>query len=168
LRIGNRSHALHRITFRTGASEPLHQEKSMSYTTLTSYHFERGKGFTEESVLAFRSLAFAAIDELFRSQPSSTATFPLSDDELRLVLNYRAAAAETALPVVSEPMSSYLSQEVSAPVSADQPGVVEAPDTDADLGSPADDDFAAAARWLALATRNQTESYQPSLVRQRG
>jgi hypothetical protein len=143
----------------------------MSYTTLTSYQFERGKGFTEESVLAFRSLAFAAIDELIRSQSSSTATFPLSDDELRLVLNHRAAAAaaETAPPLVSEPMSSYLSQEVSAPVNADPPAnVAEAPDADVDLGSPPDDDFAAAARWLALATRNQTEAYQPSLVRQRG
>jgi hypothetical protein len=142
----------------------------MSYTTLTSYQFERGKGFTEESVLAFRSLAFAAIDELIRSQSSSTATFPLSDDELRLVLNHRAAAAaETAPPLVSEPMSSYLSQEVAVPVSAAPPAnVAEAPDADVDLGSPPDDDFAAAARWLALATRNQTEAYQPSLVRQRG
>jgi hypothetical protein len=159
---------LHRITFRTGASEPLHQEKNMSYTTLTSYQFERGKGFTEESVLAFRSLAFAAIDELIRSQPSSTATFPLSDDELRLVLNHRAAAAENSPTVVSEPMSSGVSHEVSVPVSADPPATVGSSDTDADLGNPPDDDFAAAARWLALATRNQTETYQPSLVRQRG
>jgi hypothetical protein len=141
----------------------------MSYTKLTSYQFERGKGFTEESVLAFRSLAFAAIDELVRSQ-SSTATFPLSDDELRLVLNHRAAAAETAVPVVSEPMSSYLSHEVSTPVSADPPAIADVPDAAAapDLGSPPDDDFVAAARWLALATRNETEPYQPSLVRQRG
>jgi hypothetical protein len=141
----------------------------MSYTTLTSYQFERGKGFTEESVLAFRSLAFAAIDELVRSQPSSTATFPLSNDEVRLVLNHRAAA-ETALPAVSQAISSYLSHEVSAPVSADRPAIAEVPDAAAapDLGSPPDDDFAAAARWLALATRNETEPYQPSLVRQRG
>ncbi len=151
----------------------------MSYTKLTSYQFERGKGFTEESVLAFRSLAFAAIDELARSQPSSTATFPLSDDELRLVLNHRAAAAETALPetalpetplpITPEPMSSYLSREVSTPISAD-PAMAELPDAspEADLGSPPDDDFAAAARWLALATRNETEAYQPSLARQRG
>jgi hypothetical protein len=147
----------------------------MSYTTLTSYHFERGKGFTEESVLAFRSLAFAAIDELIRSQPSSTATFPLSDDELRLVLNHRAAAAaaENALLVVPEPMSSYLSNEVSAPISADPPAIADPAaiadllGTEGDLGSPPDDDFAAAARWLALATRNQTEAYQPSLIRQR-
>jgi hypothetical protein len=142
----------------------------MSYTKLTSYQFERGKGFTEESVLAFRSLAFAAIDELIRSQPSSTATFPLSDDELRLVLNHRAALAETAPPVVSEPMSSYVSHEVSAPLTADPPAMAEVPDAaaESDLGSPPDDDFAAAARWLALATRNETEPYQPSLVRQRG
>jgi hypothetical protein len=141
----------------------------MSYTTLTSYQFERGKGFTEESVLAFRSLAFAAIDELVRSQPSSTATFPLSNDEVRLVLNHRAAA-ETALPAVSGAISPYLSHEVSAPVSADPPAIAEVPDAAAapDLGSPPDDDFAAAARWLALATRNETEPYQPSLVRQRG
>jgi hypothetical protein len=139
----------------------------MSYTKLTSYQFERGKGFTEESVLAFRSLAFAAIDELIRSQPSSTATFPLSDDELRLVLNHRAATAETALPVVSEPTSSYLNDEVAAPLGADPPAIADAPDTDADLRNPPDDDFAAAARWLALATRNETEAYQPSLVRQR-
>ncbi len=142
----------------------------MSYTKLTSYQFERGKGFTEESVLAFRSLAFAAIDELIRSQPSSTATFPLSDDELRLVLNHRAAAADNALPVVSEPMSSYLSHEVSAPLTPDRSETAHVSDAAPadDLGSPPDDDFAAAARWLALATRNETEPYQPSLVRQRG
>ena len=142
----------------------------MSYTKLTSYQFERGKGFTEESVLAFRSLAFGSIDELIRSQPSSTETFPLSDDELRLVLNYRAAAAEATQPVVSEPMSSYLSHEVSVPLAPSPPAAAHAPDAEvpADRDSPPDDDFAAAARWLALATRNESEPYQPSLVRQRG
>jgi hypothetical protein len=108
----------------------------MSYTKLESYQFERGKGFTEESVLAFRSLAFAAIDELVRSQ--------------------------------QKPMSSNFSHEASAPLSADPPARAEVPDAATDLGSPPDDDFAAAARWLALATRNETEPYQPSLVRQRG
>ena len=141
----------------------------MSYTKLTSYQFEWGKGFTEESVLAFRSLAFAAIDELIRSQPSSTATFPLSDDELRLVLDHRAAAAESELPAASEPLPSYLSHEVSAPLTPDPSEAAEVPDAEAvaDLVSPPDEDFAAAARWLALATRNETEPYQPSLVRQR-
>jgi hypothetical protein len=133
----------------------------MPYTKLTSYQFERGRGFTEESVLAFRALALAAIDELARSDRSTTATFPLSNDEVQLVLKHRVSAAEPA-----PPMSSPRAHEVSTPLAPDPSET--APETDATtaLGSPPDDDFTAAARWLALATRNETEPYQPTLVRQ--
>jgi hypothetical protein len=55
----------------------------MPYTKLASYQFERGKGFTEESVFAFHTLALEAIYELARNDRSSTATFPLSDDEVQ-------------------------------------------------------------------------------------
>jgi uncharacterized membrane protein len=142
----------------------------MPYTKLASYQFERGKGFTEESVFAFHTLALEAIYELARNDRSSTATFPLSDDEVQLVLNHRAAAAEAAQPVISEPTPTYASHEVPATVTPDPSETAEVSDaaTEAALGNPPDDDFAAAARWLALATRNETEPYQPSLVRQRG
>jgi hypothetical protein len=61
----------------------------MPYSELTSFQFERGKGFTEESVLSFRVLALNVIDELMRHDGVTVAHFPLSNDEVRLVLDYR-------------------------------------------------------------------------------
>jgi hypothetical protein len=141
----------------------------MPYTKLASYQFERGRGFTEESVFAFHSLALTAIYELANADRSaSDDLLPLSSEEVELIVKHRAAAATAPVESETEPMSSYLSDEASAPLAAD-PSVAEGPESPATvaLGSPPDDDFAAAARWLALATRNETEPYQPSLVRHR-
>jgi hypothetical protein len=185
----------------------------MSYTKLTSFQFERGTGFTEESVLAFRSLVLTAVDELVRSTHATTATFPLSAEELHLIIEHRSSAQSTApSPVVVkepdpepdlepeseqelepdlepeseqelEPKSTFDEwQEVGVPLAADSHEAVHTPAdsvptslipaaaaahiaSDPAHAGPPDDDFAAAARWLALATRDDTEPYRPSLGR---
>jgi hypothetical protein len=176
----------------------------MPYTKLTSFQFERGTGFTEESVLAFRALALTAVDELVRSTHATTATFPLSAEELHLVIEHRSST-QSVVPspaVVKEPdpepelePASEREQEPDSTFDdAQEAGVRLADDSHEAVHTPADslptnlmpaaaaahfasdpahagppdDDFAAAARWLALATRDDTEPYRPSLGRERG
>jgi hypothetical protein len=217
----------------------------MPYTELTSYQFERGTGFTEESVLEFRVLALTAINELMRKGKATTATFPLSADELQLIVNYRAsslsgvpspaltedaaaaytepdyavlkesepdyAVLEETEPEVTvledtepdyavleetEPDETFLEDSQREPehefyedsleqIEAESEEAVSAPSeslpvsflpaaaaahiaSDPDHAGPPDDDYAAAARWLALAMRDDSEPYQPSLARPRG
>jgi hypothetical protein len=155
----------------------------MPYTKLTSYQFERGTGFTEESVLAFRVLALTAVDELMRSGQATTATFPLSVDELHLILEHRVSVRSLVPPAVAQEALAEPTPELAQEV----PGVLEADSqeavntraeslptrlipaaaaahiaSDATHAPPRDDDFAAAARWLALATRDDTEPYRPT------
>lgn len=80
----------------------------MPYPELTSYEFERGRGFTEESVLKFRTLVLNVIDELTRD--GATGTFALSKDEVGLLLDHRftnhAATADAATSVsAGEPLA---------------------------------------------------------------
>lgn len=162
----------------------------MSYTELTSYQFERGKGFTEESVLAFRVLALNVIDDLIRGGTATTlATFPLSQREVALVLDQRAHAVhaepvEAVQAATTEPAEPSVAEEPVEPALRALPDpVVEdivapsdvAPDVEPDVESSEqtspmidlDPDFAAAARWLELATRNDAEPYRPSIGERR-
>jgi hypothetical protein len=160
----------------------------MQYTKLTTYQFERGNGFTEESVLAFRVLALTAVDELMRSGQATTATFPLSNDELHLILEHRVASQPRLTPppiVVEAPAAPGpdLPQEVSLPHADDvhetaqsrpEPPISLIPAiaaahlaSDPAHAGPPDDDLAAAARWLALAMRDDSEPYRPTLGRRR-
>lgn len=161
----------------------------MPYTKLTSYQFERGTGFTEESVLAFRVLALTAVDEFMRGAPATTATFPLSADELHLVLEHRVSTQSRVMPppvvVEAQPeptpdLEPDLEPEVPVPLvdegqeTVNRPALSLPPSfipaaaaahiaSDATPARPRDDDFAAAARWLALATRDDAEPYRPTL-----
>jgi hypothetical protein len=217
----------------------------MPYTELTSYQFERGTGFTEESVLEFRVLALTAINELMRKGKATSATFPLSADELQLIVDYRvsslagvpspaltedaaAAHAEPEQTVLEDTQPEYAALEEIEPevtvleeaepdyavLEETEPEVSVLQDTepepepeffeaapeqieaeseeavsasseslpaslmpaaaaahiasDPDHAGPPDDDYAAAARWLALAMRDDSEPYQPSLARPHG
>ena len=156
----------------------------MPYTKLTSYQFERGTGFTEESVLAFRVLALTAVDEFMRGAPATTATFPLSADEVHLILEHRVStqSREMPPPVVVEAQPEPTpdlepeapaalvdegQETVNRPAESLPPSFIPAAAaqiaSDATHARPRDDDFAAAARWLALATRDDAEPYRPTL-----
>lgn len=158
----------------------------MPYTKLTSYQFERGTGFTEESVLAFRVLALTAVDEFMRGAPATTATFPLSADELHLILEHRVSTQSRVMPppIVVEaepeptpdlepevlvPVVDERQETVNRPAESLPPSFIPAAAAAAHIASdetharPRDDDFAAAARWLALATRDDAEPYRPTL-----
>jgi hypothetical protein len=197
----------------------------MPYTELTSYKFERGTGFTEESVLEFRVLALTAINELMRKGKATTATFPLSADELQLIVDHRVSSlsgvqstvlteyatathTEPAQTVLEDTEPDYavleenepevsvlqdtepepepeLSEAAPEQIEAESEEAVSAPSeslpaslmpaaaaahiaSDPDHAGPPDDDYAAAARWLALAMRDDSEPYQPSLARPHG
>lgn len=157
----------------------------MPYTKLTSYQFERGTGFTEESVLTFRVLALTAVDELMRSAQATTATFPLSADELYLILEHRASSQslvpsqavaveaqpeptpdlepELPVPLVDESQETVNTQAESLPTSLIPAAAAAQIASVPTHAGPPDNDFAAAARWLALATRDDTEPYRPTL-----
>lgn len=155
----------------------------MSYTELTSYQFERGKGFTEESVLAFRVLALNVIDDLMRGGTATTmATFPLSQREVALVLDQRAHAdhvdphevvhaqdadhsetdepVQPALHALPDPVLEDIAPPTEVVPDIGQETTVDEPESPM-IGL--DPDFAAAARWLELATRNDIEPYRPSI-----
>jgi hypothetical protein len=66
----------------------------MSYADIASYQFERGKGFTEESVLAFRVLTLELIEQLSsggagNTKNSGTFSGPLSLAEVQLIIQHR-------------------------------------------------------------------------------
>ena len=187
----------------------------MPYTKLTSFQFERGKGFTEESVLTFRVLALNVIDELMRHEApgASVANFSLTPEEVRLILEHRRVAygqtgptdahpnthdeSTTELPPPTSPLrqtataadataadtattaATAAATEAAAAATAatgtaaDATGsiataesaertegtdvVAAAHENEPDsqpAAESADDEFAAAARWLALATRS--------------
>jgi hypothetical protein len=151
---------------------------SMPYSDLTSFQFERGKGYTEESVLAFRVLALNVIDDLIRGESLTVGNFPLSQDEIGLVLDHRALQSTKHNTPTSSGTTPAQTQRVAVARPAPRPGLSTAvvpttahvdepprlsvaprndPAARIPAGSPAiavEDEFAIAARWLALATRS--------------
>jgi hypothetical protein len=137
----------------------------MPYSELTSFQFERGKGFTEESVLSFRVLALNVIDELMRHDGVTVAHFPLSNDEVRLVLDYRTRKDADDEPESDDLDSDDLRREnLRSDDQHDQTeeALAAAQDTPGESMPTTEDEFEIAARWLALATRGDYDLHQES------
>jgi hypothetical protein len=116
-----------------------------------------------------------------RSGQPTTASFPLSTDELHLILEHRLSTQslvptrtvvmedrpEPTQDVPAEPEvtrhAAAITPEESPPTSLIGAAVAAHVASDPAHAGPPDDDFAAAARWLALATRDDTEPYRPTL-----
>jgi hypothetical protein len=158
----------------------------MPYSELTSFQFERGKGFTEDSVLSFRVLALNVIHELLRHDGVTVAHFPLTNDEVRLVLDYRTRQEPdgddsdgdgdllSAKPSVLAPSTSQSPTPPASPTPAAaessmptesgpaEETFVAAEDLPGQSLPTTDDEFVIAARWLALATRGGYDVHQES------
>jgi hypothetical protein len=142
----------------------------MPYSDLTSFQFERGKGFTEDSVLAFRVLALNVIDDLIRGEALTVANFPLSQDEITLVLNHRShdrvsygspkgPTLRQTTSADSAPMTPVEQMPTTAPAPTPPPVMSQLPPEPIATPTPTprvpaeEDEFAIASRWLAMATR---------------